>query len=216
VAAYWYCPRVQLALTIALVALSVSCGGEAASDDVAEAAGRTTVSVFAPDGSPRIFAADQDSSGTRLCFDAPDLGFAPGTPVTVVHSEFPQYAVTGRLGKRAKAPCFPPPRSSSDSMQYSVDAPADTLGWHGVPIVIVGKLPAAVMRRDTVTIEMESRKEPWRFRTCASTEGVHATAWAGVPLASPRRWHAYYYLGYDVEPDCTPADYEPDSTTTSN
>ena len=202
---------------VALTAVSVGCGRDAASDDVAEAAGRAApVSVIAADGTPRIFVADQDSSGTRLCFDAPDPGLPAGTQVTVVHSEFPQYAVTGRLGKRAKASCFPPPRSSSDSMQYSVDAPADTLGWHGVPIVIVGKLPAAVMRRDTVTIEVESRKEPWRFRTCASTEGVHATAWAGVPLASPRRWHAYYYLGYDVEPDCTPADSDPDSAITSN
>ena len=172
--------------------------------------------MIAPDGTPRMFVADQDSSGTRLCFAAPDPGLPVGAPVTVVHAVFPQYAVTGKLGKRAKAPCFPPPRSASDSMQYTVDAPADTLGWHGVPIVIIGKLPAADMRGDTVTLEIESRKEPWRFRTCASTEGVHATAWSGVPLTSPRRWHQYYYLGYDVEPDCTPADYEPDSTTTSN
>ncbi|HET9777083.1 MAG TPA: hypothetical protein VFP77_10985 [Gemmatimonadaceae bacterium] len=205
----------------ALIAIAVmtvaGCGREAGSDDV-EAANRVgAVSVFAPDGTPRIFVADQDSSGTRLCFDAPDVGFPAGTPVTVVHSEFPQYAVTGKLGKRAKAPCFPPPRSSPDSMQYAVDAPGDTLGWHGVPIVILGKLPSARMRGDTVTLEIESRKEPWRFRTCASTEGIHATAWSGAPLSSPRRWHQYYYLGYDVEPDCTPADYEPDTTTaTSN
>jgi len=214
---YRHSARAGVALiAIGLMTLSEGCGRDAGSDDVAEAASRAPVSVFAPDGTPRMFAADQDSSGTRLCFDAPDLGFPDGTPVTVVHSVFPQYAVTGRLGKRTKAPCFPPPRSSADSMQYIVDAPADTIGRHGVPIVILGKLPSAEMRGDTVTLEVESRKEAWRFRTCASTEGVHATAWSGVPLASPRRWHAYYYLGYDVEPDCTPADYEPDSTAGSN
>lgn len=98
-------------------------------------------------------------------------------------------------------------------MQYVVDAPADTIGWRGVPIVVVGKLPRPEMRGDTVMLEVEQGKEPWRFRTCASEEGIHATAWSGVPLGSPRRWHAYYYLGYDVEPDCTPADYASDSTT---
>ena len=43
-------------------------------------------------------------------------------------------------------------------------------------------------------------------------EGLHATAWAGQPLASPRRWHAYYYLGYDVDPTCNESEYTPDSS----
>jgi hypothetical protein len=192
----------------------VACNHEPKND--AFAADSNTIATIGPTGEPRIFVADQDSSGTRLCFDAPDLGLAPGGPVTVVYSAFPQYSTAGRLGRRAKAPCFPPPRSSPDSMQYIVDAPDDTIGPHGVPMVILGKLPAPRMRGDTVTLEVEPGKEPWRFRTCASTEGIHATAWSGVPLASPRRWHAYYYLGYDVEPDCTEADYREDSATTGN
>ena len=96
-------------------------------------------------------------------------------------------------------------------MEYVVDAPGDTLGRRGVPIVILGKLPKAEMRVDTVTLAVEPGQTPWRFRSCASEEGIHATAWSGIPLSSPRRWHAYYYLGYDVEPDCVPADYQPDS-----
>ena len=61
-------------------------------------------------------------------------------------------------------------------------------------------------RGDTVTLVIEPGRPPWEFRNCASTEGVHATAWSGKPLSSTRRWHAYYYLGYDVEPDCLSAD----------
>jgi len=75
-----------------------------------------------------------------------------------------------------------------------------------VPIIILGKAPLAQMRGDTVLLAVEPGKVSWRFRTCASAEGIHATAWSGVPLSSPRRWHAYYYLGYDVDPDCKPAD----------
>lgn len=198
-----------------LVAIAlVGCSREPGND--ALAADSNTVATIGPAGEARIFAADQDSSGTRLCFDAGELDLPSGTPVTVVHSAFPQFSTLGRLGKRARAPCFPPPRTSADSMQYVVDAPADTIGPHGVPIVILGKLPAARMRGDTVTIEVEPGKEPWRFRTCTSSEGVHATAWSGVPLASTRRWHAYYYLGYDVEPDCTDADFREDTATTGN
>jgi hypothetical protein len=98
-------------------------------------------------------------------------------------------------------------------MAYVVDAPGDTLGRHGVPIIVIGKLPDAVMRGDTVTLAIEAGQTPWRFRTCASEEGIHATAWSGIPLAAPRRWHAYYYLGYDVEPNCTAADSAPDSAS---
>jgi hypothetical protein len=97
-------------------------------------------------------------------------------------------------------------------MEYFVEAPGDTIGRRGVPIVIIGKLPQAEMRAgDTVVLGVELGKTAWRFRTCASEEGIHATAWAGVPLSAPRRWHGYYYLGYDVEQTCTPGDYEPDS-----
>ena len=45
------------------------------------------------------------------------------------------------------------------------------------------------------------------FRVCTSGEGMHMTAWSGKPLAGKRVWHAYHYLGYDVEPNCTPKDY---------
>ncbi len=46
------------------------------------------------------------------------------------------------------------------------------------------------------------------FRVCTSGEGMHFTAWSGKPLSGKRLWHRYHYLGYDVEPNCTPKDYE--------
>jgi hypothetical protein len=47
-----------------------------------------------------------------------------------------------------------------------------------------------------------------RLRVCTSNEGLHLTIWSGEPLVGPRRWHRYFYLGYDVEPSCAPKDYE--------
>jgi hypothetical protein len=49
------------------------------------------------------------------------------------------------------------------------------------------------------------------FRSCTSSEGVHLTIWQGKPLIGIRKWHSYYYLGFDVEPTCTPADTEADT-----
>ena len=46
------------------------------------------------------------------------------------------------------------------------------------------------------------------FRVCTSGEGMHLTAWSGKPLTGKRVWHAYHYLGYDVEPNCKPKDYQ--------
>jgi hypothetical protein len=158
-----------------------------------------------------MFVGDQDSSGTRFCFESTDTALPAGAQATVVHPGFPQFSAQGRLGVRSKSPCFPPPRGSLNSVEYVVDAPGDTIGWRGVPIIVLGNVSPVAMRGDTVTLAVEPGKPSWRFRTCASTEGIHATAWSGVPLSVPRRWHAYYYLGYDVEPDCTPADYDPDS-----
>ena len=186
-----------------------ACGREPRTDEISAAAKALT--VIGPDGRPRMFAADQDSSGSRLCFESADSTLPAGAQVTVVHAVFPQYAVEGRLGRRSKSPCFPVPVGSVDSMEYVVDAPGDTIGRRGLPIIILGKLPKAEMRADTVALEVEPGQTAWRFRTCASEEGTHATAWAGVPLSARRRWHAYYYLGYDVEPNCTPRDYEPDT-----
>jgi hypothetical protein len=201
----------RLGVIGAAIAISaLACGREPRTGEISAAARALT--VIAPDGSPRMFVADQDSSGTRLCFEAADSTLPAGAPVTVVHATFPQYSAVGRLGDRSKSPCFPPPRASPDSIEYSVDAPGDTVGRRGVPIIILGRVAPAQIRGDTVILAVEPGRISWRFRTCASAEGVHATAWSGVPLAAPRRWHAYYYLGYDVEQDCTPPDYAPDST----
>ena len=40
------------------------------------------------------------------------------------------------------------------------------------------------------------------FRSCTSADGVHLTIWQG----SRRLWHAYYYIGQDLEPTCTDKD----------
>ena len=54
-----------------------------------------------------------------------------------------------------------------------------------------------------VRCDLEGDGTPGYFRFCTSNEGVHLTAWSGTPPEGVRRWHAYYFLAYDVEPSCS-------------
>lgn len=40
------------------------------------------------------------------------------------------------------------------------------------------------------------------FTECATSEGVRFNVWSGSPFKGKALWSAYYYLGYDTEPDC--------------
>jgi len=185
----------------AWVVLIVACRGEQGSF--------TDDSPF--DYKTRMFVADEDSSGTFVCFAAKDTTILPGTRATIVFTGFPQHSAVGRVTSRAKLPCIPgPPMPPMDSMQYIAEMPHDTSDRIGVPLVLLGRVAEPVQRGDTVTIAVEPGQPPIRFRVCASTEGLHTTAWAGAPITSPRRWHAYYYLGYDVDPTCDEKEYVPE------
>lgn len=164
----------------------------------------------------RMFVADEDSSGTFVCFTAQDTTLLPGTRVTIVFTGFPQHSAVGSIRSRERLPCIPgPPMPPMDSVQYVADMPRDTWDRKGIPVVVLGSVPKPKQRGDTVTIAIEPGRPPIRFQYCASTEGLHATAWEGVPFVSRRRWHAYYYLGYDVEPTCKEVEYTPGSSEVS-
>jgi hypothetical protein len=46
--------------------------------------------------------------------------------------------------------------------------------------------------------------EAMTFRECSGSESSQLTAW----LRGRRVWHGYYYLGYDVEPNCRPEEID--------
>jgi hypothetical protein len=62
-----------------------------------------------------------------------------------------------------------------------------------------------------VTADLEGDGQMEYFRACTSTEGLHLTIWKGQPLRGARKWHYYYYLGYDVTPDCTEKETKADA-----
>jgi hypothetical protein len=56
-------------------------------------------------------------------------------------------------------------------------------------------------------VDLDRDGVPEHFQSCASREGLHPALWSGEPFKGPSRWTRYYYLGYDLEPNCP----EPDS-----
>ena len=90
--------------------------------------------------------------------------------------------------------------ATTETSYYRVTAD----GFTGLGIaVLMDSLQASAGGR--IDIDRDGTLES--YRTCASMEGIHLTAWAGEPLRSRRLWRYYYYLGYDLEPTCTEADY---------
>jgi hypothetical protein len=71
----------------------------------------------------------------------------------------------------------------------------------------IAKAPASfAIRRGSVSTDLDNDRVAEHFRVCASMEGPHLTVWSGRPLEGKRQWHRYFYLGYDLEPNCVEGD----------
>jgi hypothetical protein len=90
--------------------------------------------------------------------------------------------------------------------RYRVALPPGLATW-GTPTVALHDAGPVAIDAGALTGDLDGDGTPEHFRMCSSTEGLHLTIWSGEPLVGTRRWHFYYYLGYDVEPDCSEADY---------
>jgi hypothetical protein len=141
----------------------------------------------------------------QLCIALPGVRLTEGSPVTLVRVDSPQRAVAVVV-EREVSNCEGMERAMLPGPFYAA-ASWRTVNWaDGFWVAVAGR--RATRQRDgAVTVALSAAYPGARVRSCASVEGVHFTVWAGEPLRSRRLWHQYYYLGYDVEPSCQPADY---------
>ena len=130
---------------------------------------------------------------------------ALGTRLTVVGTDHPQWVWRATIAKHL---------ADSDVMAkhdvpgpfYEIAAEPSSKPLPNFAVVIIGR-PNLKRVGDAITLRLGNPAISVSVRSCASSEGLHLTLWAGTPLKSPRLWHMYYYLGYDVEPTCKLADY---------
>ncbi len=52
------------------------------------------------------------------------------------------------------------------------------------------------------SIDLDGNGVADSLTACTSLEGVHFAVWKDEPYAGKPFWTDYYYVGYDVEPDC--------------
>lgn len=139
-----------------------------------------------------------------LAVDGPAL--SSGTVITLVtidnHQQVSWALITRRLTESeiiAKHDVPPP--------YYAITATPASSVLPNLAVAVIGRLKVE-WRGSAVLLRTSKTANPIRVRSCTSSEGLHFTLWAGEPLKSTRLWHMYYYLGYDVEPTCQPADYQ--------
>ncbi|UJP05319.1 MAG: hypothetical protein LZF61_10885 [Nitrosomonas sp.] len=85
------------------------------------------------------------------------------------------------------------------------------INW--LPQAIAGRLAVAIKgnikiiehksNENKILVDMDADGIPEAIKICASSEGVHMTAWSGSFKNMSRIWHAYYYLGQDLESNCS-------------
>lgn len=92
--------------------------------------------------------------------------------------------------------------------------PVDSLEVFG-PLIALIEPNVTLPVPGPLRIDLDLDGTAEQFRDCTSSEGVHLTIWSGEPLVGSRRWHYYYYLGYDVEPDCVEQDFAAEATPTA-
>jgi hypothetical protein len=167
--------------------------------DPCTAAGKTTGTIAS-----RLGVAVQKSGTTCLYTHNADL--ASGSPLILVLLSPPQSTAKAEIVRPAPPICSSIDPSDADLKSYEIRTTGEAPLPATPAIAVSGFSGRFQTRGKYVTADINQDGEPEFFRFCASSDGLHLTVWSGKPLHGKRRWHQYYYLGYDVEPNCTPAE----------
>ena len=124
-----------------------------------------------------------------------------GAPLTLLHPEVPQRLLVGTI-RAVGAACPGLEHAMVGGPYYLVDLKGKLQLEAALFIAIPGTPVSRPIDRQRLSIRLGPRFPNVQVRSCASSEGVHLTVWAGAPLTSRRLWHAYYYVPFDLEPSC--------------
>jgi hypothetical protein len=143
-----------------------------------------------------------------ICLTINNSAPTPGTQVSLVALSAPQMIAQAEVLKANSVNCTKTDANDADSNRYELRM------LHGEPrfsfpaVAILNGAHPLTIARGLASADLDGDGHREYFRECTSSEGVHLSAWTGKPLVGKRRWHKYYYLGYDVEPNCTNKDTE--------
>jgi hypothetical protein len=134
-----------------------------------------------------------------LCMQIEDSSLRPDTRVDLVLMGVRQSVLRAEIQRKRDKPCSD--MDAGDS--YRLRRLDGEAGISIDAIAIVGFGGTLEVRAGVAAADLDGDGQKEFFRSCASHEGVHFTVWSGTPLKGQRRFHAYHYVGYDLEPNCT-------------
>ncbi len=126
-----------------------------------------------------------------------------GARLTLVTPDTPQAVLKARVVR----PLSTEPDMSvrTPGPYYEVVSAEDGRTLPDVAVAMIGDPPVKRVA-GAVSLQLDKTLQDVRVRVCRSMEGLHLTLWSGEPLKTPRVWHLYYYVGYDLQQTCQPGD----------
>ena len=161
----------------------------------------------------QVGVVDANAEG-RLCLNILNSHLADGAELSFILTDKPQRVIKANVEGKADADCSRNPGASDPNTSfYRIKLAGDKRALkQGEPlppaIAVVGSAGAVSIKHGVASGDLDGDGRAEYFRLCTSTEGNHLTVWTGRPLLGKRRWHFYYYLGYDVVPNCRKKDYQ--------
>lgn len=153
----------------------------------------------------QVGIAEVTSEG-KICLGISNPKLKQKETVKIINLEKPQQMITGKVVKKLSKNCFKVQESASGASSFYLLKAGDL--EISTPVIVITGFKGE-FTKDPVGVRADLNRDgiPESFRYCTSNEGLHYTIWSGPPLKGKRLWHEYYYLGYDVEPNCTEKDY---------
>lgn len=145
------------------------------------------------------------------CLYIRDSSLTPGQRVQFVTATTPQTAGEAEIVMKADERCNSSGQEQPDLVHYSLKTTQGAFRRAAPAFAIANFSRALTATGIGIVADLDGDGKPAYFRSCTSAEGVHLTVWKGKPLEGVRKWHYYYYLGFDVTSDCTEADTKPDT-----
>jgi hypothetical protein len=144
----------------------------------------------------------------RLEIKNPNL--APDQEIVIVTEGYrePQIIMRASIVEKISGNCSEGGFNDDGGSCYKLRAISGDFDQINTAFAIVKTSASFTKLKGRVSADLDKDGTREHFRVCFSNEGMHLTVWSGLPLKGKRRWHRYYYLGYDLEADCTDVEGE--------
>jgi hypothetical protein len=147
------------------------------------------------EAAPRLGVAALHADGSA-CVTFRGLPMRSGERIWVILFSPPR-VVDGSVGAEEETPCNR--KSPTEGRSYTARLRRSMGDAEEVGIAVSSPGARVEALDGEFVLHTPGAKTPLSFRLCASGEGLHLTTWRG----HRRTWHAYWYLGYDLEGDCS-------------